>query len=106
MYLNKKQNFLQHTKEKTSNTNRGVRVMRKLRHILPKHSIITVFKSFARPHLDYCDIIYDQPSSESFCNKTERVQDNAAFAIMSAIRGTSENKMYKNQQLRFFPALH
>ena len=68
--------------------------MRKLRHILPRHSIITVFKSFVRPHLDYCDIIYDQPSSESFCNKTERVQVNAAFAIMSAIRGTSQNKMY------------
>ena len=94
MYLDEKLNFLQHIKEKTSKANRGIGVIRKLRHILPRHSLITIYKSFVRTHLDYCDIIYDQPNNESFCNKIERVQYNAALAITGAIRGTSQTKLY------------
>ena len=33
---------------------------------------------------------YDQPQNESFCNKSESVQYNAALAITGAIRGTSK----------------
>ena len=73
MYLDEKLNFLQHNKEKTSKANRGIGVIRKLIHILPRHSLITIYNSFVRPHLDSCDIIYDQPNNESFCNKIERV---------------------------------
>ena len=80
--------------KETSKANRGIGVIRKLRHILPIHSLITIYKSFVRPHLDYGDIIYDQPNNESFCNKTERVQYNAALAITGAIRGTSQTKLY------------
>ena len=69
-------------------------MIQKLRHILPRHSLITICKSFVRPHLDYGDIIYDQPNNESFCNKIERVQYNAALAITGAIRGTSQTKLY------------
>ena len=31
----------------------------------PRHALITIYKSFVRPHLDYGDIIYDQPNNES-----------------------------------------
>ena len=94
MYYDKKLNVLRHIKEKTSKANRGIGVIGKLRHILPRHTIITIYKSFARTHLDYGDIIYDQPNNESFCNKIERVQYNAALAITGAIRGTSQTKLY------------
>ena len=94
MYYDKKLNVLRHIKEKTSNANRGIGVIGKLRHILPRHTIITIYKSFARTHLDYGDIIYDQPNNESFCNKTERVQYNAGLAIAGGIRGTSQTKLY------------
>ena len=73
---------------------------RKLRHILPRHSLITIYKSFVRPHLDYGDIIYDQPNNESFCNKIERVQYNAALAVTGAIRGTSQTKLYNELGLK------
>ena len=33
---------------------------------IPQHSLVTIYKSFVRPHLDYGDIIYDQPNNESF----------------------------------------
>ena len=48
-----------------------------------------------RPHIDYGDIIYDQPNNDSFCDMIERVQYNAALAITGAIKGTSQLKLYK-----------
>ena len=65
-----------------------------LEHIFPRHSLVAIYNSFDKPHLHYCDIIYDQPNNESFCNKIERVQYNAALAITGAIRGTSQTKLY------------
>ena len=55
--------------------------------MLPQHSILTIYKSFVRPHLDYDDILYDQPDNKSFCQKIETVQYNAALAITGAIKG-------------------
>ena len=46
-------------------------------------------------YLDYADIIYDQPNNDSFKNKLERIQYNAALAITGAIRGTSRDQTYK-----------
>ena len=47
--------------------------------------------------IDYGDIIYDQPQNESFCNKIESVQYEAALAITGAIQSTSCYKL--NQKL-------
>ena len=65
---------------------------------------MTIYKSFIRPHLDYGDIIYDQPDNENFCQKLESFQYNAALAITGAIKGTSQDKLYKElglETLRF-----
>ena len=62
-------------------------------------SLLTVYKCFIRPHLDYGDVIYDQPNLSSLTNKIESVQYNAALTIAVAIRGTSEEKLY--QELGF-----
>ena len=62
---------------------------------LPRNFPLAIYKSFIRPHLDYCDIIYDQPNNESFCTKIEHIQYNAALAITGAIKGTSQTKLYK-----------
>ena len=73
--------------------------MRKLNLLLPPSSLLTVYKCFIRPHLDYGDVIYDQPNLSSLTNKIESVQYNAALAITGAIRGTSKEKLY--QELGF-----
>ena len=96
MYLDGKCNFLQHIKEKISKANKGIEVIWKLWHILLKHSLITTFKPFVRPHLDYSDTIHHQPNNESFCSKIERVQYNGALVITGAIRGTSLIKLYND----------
>ena len=55
----------------------------------------TIYKSFIRPHLDSCAIIFDQPENEIFCKKIESVQYNAALAITGAIQGTSTENLHK-----------
>ena len=40
---------------------------------LPRNDLLTIIKSFIRPHLDYGDILYDKPNYD-FLNKMEKVQ--------------------------------
>ena len=56
--------------------------------------MIIIYKSFVRPHLDYGDLIYDQPNNESFCQQIESAQYNASVAIAVGIKGTSRLKLY------------
>ena len=70
-----------------------VGLFRKFQGILPRTSLITIYKSFARPHLG--DIIYDQTFNESFHQRIESIQYNAAVTITGAIGGTSSEKLYQ-----------
>ena len=63
--------------------------------------MITIFKSFIRPHLDYGDIIYDRAFNTSFHQNIDLIQDNAALAITGAVRRTSREKLF--QELGFEP---
>ena len=95
LYLDERLNFSHHIKEKISKACKGIGVIRKLHHILPRHSLLTIYKTFIRPHLDYGNIIYDQPNNQAFSNKLEAVQYNAALAITGTIRGTSRINIYQ-----------
>ena len=50
--------------------------------------LLTIYKSFIRPHLDYGDIIYDLAYTASLHQNIEYLQYNSAIAITGAIRGT------------------
>ena len=93
--LDEKLDFKCHTQEKINKAMRGVGIIRKLSLFLPRFSLLTIYKSFVRPLLDYGDVIYDQPINQSISDRTESVQYNAALAITGAIRGTSRIKIYK-----------
>ena len=97
--LDKKLSFKEHLQNKFAKVNRGIRILKKLSGFLPHHSLINLYKSFMRPHLDYADIIHDQPNNLNLCNKIESCQYNAALAITGAIRGSSKEKLY--QELGF-----
>ena len=58
-----------------------------------------MFKWFVKSHLDYGDVIYDQSYNNTFHQKMESIQYNAALAITSTIRGSSREKLY--QEVRF-----
>ena len=72
LHLDEKLNFSQHINIKISKANKGIGIIKRLSHIRPRKSLLTIYKSFIRPHLDYCDVIYDQPNNESFCTKIEK----------------------------------
>ena len=80
---------------------KGIGLLRKLRSILTRTSLLTIYKSFIRPHLDYGDIVYDQPSNDAFSNKLETVRYNAALAIMRAVKRTSREKLYQELGLEY-----
>ena len=94
MHLEEKLNFGHHVTEKIANANKGIGVIQKLYIILPCRALLTIYKCFIRPNLDYGDFIYDQPNNDSFCSKIESVQYNAALAITGVIRGTFQTKLY------------
>ena len=93
--LYKKLSFKEHFKDKFAKVNTGIGILKKLSGFLRSHSGITLYKSFIRPHLDYVDIIYDQPNNLNLCNKIETCQYNAPLAITGAIRGSSMERLYQ-----------
>ena len=95
LILDKKLNFKEHSIEKINKAMKIVGTIKKLRNILPRSSLLTIYKSLVRPHLDYGDVIYAQINNQSFTDRIESVQYNAALAITGAIRGTSRDKLYK-----------
>ena len=50
---------------------KGIVVIKKLSNVLAQHSLITTYKAIVRFHLDYGDILYDQPNNESLCQEIE-----------------------------------
>ena len=57
-------------------------------------ALITLYKSFIRPYLDYGDIMYEQAFNSSFHEKLESIQYNGSSAITGAIRSASREKLY------------
>ena len=69
MYLDMVLNFKRCIKEKMSKAIKEIVAIYKLGKTLPRHSLITISKSMLRFHLDYGDIIYNQPNRGSFGKK-------------------------------------
>ena len=55
-----------HLKGKFSIVNYGIALLRKLKHSTPRKPLLSIYKTFLRPHLNYCDVIYDKPHNEKF----------------------------------------
>ena len=103
--------MIQYFKNILNKVNKTIGLLRKLQNILPRGPLLTIYKSFIRPNLDYGDVIYDQHYNNSFHQKLESIQYNAALAITGAIRVSSREKLYKElglaslQQQRWFRKL-
>ena len=112
--LDSKMNFIKHIDSKISKANQGIGILKRLYNYRPRNSLIQIYKSFIRPHLDYCDVIYHKPMYDDFyCqyyseraisdpintnylfnNKIESVQYNASLAITGCVRGTNRERLY------------
>ena len=74
--------------------NKTFALLRKLQNILPREPLLTIYKSFIRPHHDYGDVICDQYYHNSFHQTLESTQYKAALTITGAVRGSSREKRY------------
>ena len=99
MFLDSELEFEDHIKGVFEKTSKSIGLIRKLRNFLPWPSLLQIYKSFVRPHLDYSDIICDKAFIEYFQKKLNSIQYNAALAITGAIRGTSREKIYSELRL-------
>ena len=62
LLLDEKSNFSEHINEKLEKVTKSINLLLKLNVTLPCSSLLIIYKSFIRPHLDYGDIVYDQPN--------------------------------------------
>ena len=70
---------------------------------MPLKTLDQIYKALARPHLDYCDVIYHIPSKHdqlgevlnSLMEKAEQVQYQAALAVTGTWQGSSRSKLYE-----------
>ena len=79
---------------------KGISVIKILSKIRPGHSLFTIYKSFVRHHLDYGDILYDQPNNKSLCQKIDIIQYNTVLPITNTIKGTSQIKLCNKLRLK------
>ena len=114
--------FQEHLKNILNKVNKTIWLLRKLQNILLREPLLTIYKSFVRTHLDYDDVIYKSYKyknslriihyKNSFHQKLESIQYNAALAITGAIRGSSRQKLYQElgleslKQRRWFRKLY
>ena len=85
MFLDFKLSFNEHLETVFAKVNRGIAILHKLKIVLPREALLTVYKSFIRSHSDYGDVIYGQLYDDSFYTKLESYQYKAALAITGAM---------------------
>ena len=71
--LNIQLNFSEHIKNITKKISKTMGLLRKLQQILPRSTLLTIYKTFIRSRLDYADIIYDQAYNSAFHDKLESI---------------------------------
>ena len=97
MFLDFKLNFQEYFKNMLGKVNKTIDLLQQFQSTLPRPSLLTIYKSFIRPHLDYEDIIYDQAYNASFQQKVENTKHNATLPITGAVCATSKEKLFEER---------
>ena len=103
--LDPKLSFGRHVNEKIIKAKNGIGIIKYLSKFLSIKTLDQIYKALVRSRLDYCDIIYHIPTSNSQINlgatlnslveKVERTQYRAALAITGTWQGTNRSKLYE-----------
>ena len=91
--------FDEHIRVITSKVSKSIGLLQKLNYRLARSSLITIYKSFVRPHLDYGDVIFDKAYNNFFQQRLESFQYKASLAITSAIKVSSTERLYQEPGL-------
>ena len=63
--------------------------------MLPREALLTIYKSYIRPHFDYGDVKYGQSYNDSFHAKLETYQYKAVLVMTGTNKGSSTEKFYQ-----------
>ena len=80
MIIDSKLSYENHLQSAFSQVNKTISLLRKLQPTLPRKSLMTIYKSFTRPHLDYGDVVYNRASNESFQESLKSLQCSTGIA--------------------------
>ncbi len=102
--LDSKLLFVKHINEKIKLARKGIGVIKRVSKYLPVKILTQLYKTYVRPHFDYCDIIYHTPhivnvfdhsiSLNTSMERIERVQYQAALSVTGTWQGTNRNRLY------------
>ena len=103
--LDSKLAFTEHINDKIKIANRFIGVLKYLSKYLPLKTLDQMYKMFIRPHLDYGDVIFHIPHTQSLFDSSislhplmermEQVQYQAALAITGCWHGSNRAKLYE-----------
>ena len=65
LLLFSKLNFFGYINEKNKKANKCINVIRKMNFSLPRSFLLSIYNSFVRSHLDYGEVIDDQPNNSN-----------------------------------------
>ena len=74
IFLDARLTFEENSKVITTKVNKTIVLLRRLPKTLPRPVLMTMYKAFVRPHLDYGDIIYDEAYNETFHQQLESIR--------------------------------
>ena len=74
-------------------------LLRRFQQVLPRPCLITIFKTFIKPPLDFEDVVFGHAFNNSLHQRLESIQQKSALAITGVIGRTSKEKLY--QELTF-----
>ena len=74
MMLDSNLSYEHHIHSILNRVNKTIDLLRKCQFVLPRHSLLTIYETFIRSHLDYGDVIYDRALNDSFHQRLESIQ--------------------------------
>ena len=94
--------FQKYLFQKFQKAKKNIGIIKHLSNYLPVKTLIQMYKTFVRPHLDYCDIIYHEPPKidgqettlTAPMEEVERIQYKAALAVTGAWQGSNRSKLF------------
>ncbi len=95
--------FQKHLFQKIQKAKKMIGIIKHLSTYLPVKTLNQMYKTFVRPLLDYCDIIYHGPPKidnghdvtlTAPMEEVERVQYKGALAVTGAWQGSNRSKLY------------
>ena len=80
--------FKSHVNQILLKFNRTLSPLYPIASMLPRHILLNIYKIYIRPHLDYCDAIYDGHLTVADKSRLEKAQNRAARLITATPRRT------------------